>query len=345
METASNKKRDSNFELLRIVAMLMIISLHYIEENHMMDRHGNMTASNIIFLLIYIATLVCTNVFVLITGYHLIHSQFKIQKIIRLWGLALFYSYGVYLFYRITNPSILNQVTIYVKMRTFAPILNVNYWFLVPYLGLYMIFPFLNKMIKGFQQKQLKVILIIFFILLSVLHSATTFLDLFEASGHGFIWFIFLYAVGAYIRLYGKQEKQKGAEKYKYLAIFFISFLLTFVMKIGLEILQGISVTAAFLNKRLLNFNSVLAVVETVSLFLFFKNITIHHRAINQMITAISSNVLAVYLLHSHHISQVAIWRKTNLNLQNCRYAKLFSSLCDEYSCYLYYLYCNRANT
>ncbi len=316
MEKTIEKKRDSNFELLRIIAMLAIISFHYIIENKLMNFQNGSTGEKIIFSFIYILTLVCINSFILISGYHLINSKFKIQKIIRLWGLAIFYSLGIYFFYLIVDSNIIDKTTTAIRMRTFAPILNANYWFLVPYLALYIIFPFLNKMIKSLNKQQLKILLIIFFILLSVLYNVTTLLDIFEPiNGHSFLWFIFIYAIGAYIKLYSSKEKKEKLHKYKYLILYFITALIGFIINILLETIKGTDITLNLLSERLLTFNSVFAVIESISLFMFFKDVQIKNKIVNNIITWISPNILAVYLLHAHHISQMVLWHMTGFSI------------------------------
>ena len=47
MEKTIEKKRDSNFELLRIIAMLMIISFHYVIENQLIEFENSSTGEKI----------------------------------------------------------------------------------------------------------------------------------------------------------------------------------------------------------------------------------------------------------------------------------------------------------
>lgn len=307
------KKRDANFELLRIISMFMIVTLHYTQNSGVLENNGTYTLQNIFFIFMNTVCSVGVNCFVLISGYYLINSKFKIQKIIHLWGLVLFYSWGIYLIYKMTNHSIVNPMNPIETIYVFTPVLNVHYWFIVPYLALYIIFPFLNKMINALNQKQLKVLLIIFFVLMSVINNITPLNQNFEAvGGHSILWFMFLYGVGAYIKKY--KNENEGKEKYKYLLYFTICIILGFIFKIIFENLSNLNILLQYANYRVIAFNSVFAFLGAVSLFMFFKNIKIKGRTTGKCISFISKNVFAVYLIHEHELNRQVIWN-SNLNI------------------------------
>lgn len=307
------KKRDTNFELLRIIAMFMIVTLHYTQNSGVLENNGTYTLQNIFFIFLNTVCSVGVNCFVLISGYYLITSKFKIQKIIHLWGLVLFYSLGIYLLYKITNHSVVNPMSSVETIYVFTPVLNVHYWFIVPYLALYIVFPFLNKMINTLNQKQLKVILIIFFVLMCVINNITPLNQNFEAvGGHSILWFMFLYGVGAYIKKY--KNKDEGKDKYKYLLYFIICIILGFIFKIIFENISSLNILLKYANYRVIAFNSVFAFLGAVFIFMFFKNIKVKGENTGKCISFISKNVFAVYLIHEHELNRQVIWN-TNLNI------------------------------
>ena len=307
------KKRDTNFELLRIIAMFMIVTLHYTQNSGVLENNGTYTLQNIFFIFLNTVCSVGVNCFVLISGYYLITSKFKIQKIIHLWGLVLFYSLGIYLLYKITNHSVVNPISSVETIYVFTPVLNVHYWFIVPYLALYIVFPFLNKMINTLNQKQLKVILIIFFVLMCVINNITPLNQNFEAvGGHSILWFMFLYGVGAYIKKY--KNKDEGKDKYKYLLYFIICIILGFIFKIIFENISSLNILLKYANYRVIAFNSVFAFLGAVFIFMFFKNIKVKGENTGKCISFVSKNVFAVYLIHEHELNRQVIWN-TNLNI------------------------------
>lgn len=288
------KKRNVNFELLRIIAMFMIVTLHYTQNSGVLENNGTYTIQNIFFILMNCVCSVGVNCFVLISGYYLINSKFKIQKIIHLWGLVLFYSLGIFFIYKITNNSIVNNMNPIETIYVFTPIINVHYWFIVPYLALYIIFPFLNKMINNLNQKQFKAILIIFFIFMSVINNISPINQNFEAvGGHSILWFMFLYGVGAYIRKY--KNENEGKNKYKYLLFYIICVILGFLAKMILEIVVNLNILLVYYNNRIIAFNSVFVFLAALSLFMFFKNIKIKRESISKGILFIAKDVFAVF--------------------------------------------------
>ena len=68
---ATEKKRQLNYELLRIIAMLMIVSLHYLSKGEILGDHArnDMTVTGYVAWLIEAFCIVAVNVYVLISGY------------------------------------------------------------------------------------------------------------------------------------------------------------------------------------------------------------------------------------------------------------------------------------
>ena len=75
------KKREMNFELLRIVAMCMIIGLHYLDKGNVLGKFVEIQDAKDYVPWIFEAFFFCSvNVYVLITGYFLVEKEIKIKK-------------------------------------------------------------------------------------------------------------------------------------------------------------------------------------------------------------------------------------------------------------------------
>ena len=147
------KAREANMELLRIVAMLMVITLHCVGRGLLLS---NPVISNVNLLLIQFLdsfSLTANSLFILLTGYYYIGKKFNLRKI-----LSLFYCILIFTIY-----SILNLKTNF--LNSFFPVFSGAYWFITSYIALYFIMPFLNIAINKFSQKQCK-FLIIFLVIL-----------------------------------------------------------------------------------------------------------------------------------------------------------------------------------
>jgi len=307
-------KRDTNFELLRIISMLMIVTIHYIMCDHSLYiEQGEL--KNAFFLFLYTVVSVSVNCFILISGYYLINSKFKIQKILRLWGLIIFYAIVTYVIYVITQNEILLSISTLDRIKLFTPIINGSYWFIKVYIALYMIYPFINKLIKSLNKKQFQFLLVILFVGLSVISTITIDVNYIEqSSGKSLIWFIFLYMIGAYISLY-KNDTKLSDNKYKYLALYIILIVLEFLIKFILQCLYRQNIVLFNLADNFVVYNSIFILLASVFFFLFFKNLSINNKYINKAISTISPNVFAVYIIHENILIVPLLWG-TSLNLK-----------------------------
>ena len=149
------KIRNSNLELLRIFSMALIIMHHY-------AFHSNLEIiSPVIHQVLLWGGKIGVMSFLLITGYFQVNSQFKCKKLFKLVFQVLFYSYIYLLLFFIFDR---NTLTFQNKTFLIIPLLSKNYWFISIYVFLYILSPFLNKIIKGFSKNTFKHLLILFII-------------------------------------------------------------------------------------------------------------------------------------------------------------------------------------
>ena len=72
---------------------------------------------------------------------------------------------------------------------------NNCYWFIAQYLALYMLYPFINCLLKNIDKKQHQTLIFILLLFLSIYASVY-----FANNGFSISWFILLYIIGAYIK-------------------------------------------------------------------------------------------------------------------------------------------------
>ena len=85
----------SILELLRIICMILIVAHHLGVHGH----YGNMQISPLnkfVILLLKSGGKLGVNVYMLISGYYLVNSSFKLSRLINTLALTLFYSVGIY---------------------------------------------------------------------------------------------------------------------------------------------------------------------------------------------------------------------------------------------------------
>ena len=193
----SSTERKSNYELLRIVSMFFIVTFHTICHGQALSLCENSTLKFILNIIVLI-TLVHVNSYIMVTGYFQSNSKFKQSNVWALINSNLFYRIVILIILSITGYVTMNALEIF--KETF--IINfTEYWFVRVYLILYCISPFLNKLIQNLEKSEFKKLLFIVFIIFSVLPFISNN-QIISNDGFTLSQFIFMYLLGAYLRIY-----------------------------------------------------------------------------------------------------------------------------------------------
>lgn len=287
---APKKQRNASFELLRIFAMLFIITHHF-------QYHGGWSAeagsvNGILFALTNALFLPSVNIFVMISAYFLCSKkEFCIQwkKLGKLWLTVFFYSVTLY---AVTIATGVYKFESFRLIQTLFPVIMEKYWFFSAYFVMLLLSPLLNLAIAKLNKAQyLAVIALI--ILFSAHQEFTYFLPTIPLSnGYNAIWFVCLYMIAGYIR--------KFDIKLSNIAWIF-----------GL-ILFALCVVHLYYNDGA--YISLCTTIMSIFLLLTAKKFTITQKHISKAICFVSSLTFGVYLIHD------------NLEMRGLMYEKIFHS-------------------
>lgn len=279
----NNKLRDSNFELLRIVCMMMIVALH-------LQGHGGALAQNkldnINFFIansIESFSIVAVNCYILVSGFYGIDSKFRWSKYLNLYVQMLFYSIGISLIFWSTG---IKEISIYGIVQAFFPIIMQTWWFMSVFLILYLLTPYINKLLRVFDKRKIGILILILFAVIVIWPSIPILNPIVLDGGYSLYYFIFLYIVGAYIKIFFN-------DKIFNKKIFFIVYIFSSIMLLGLN--MGISIIVGH-QKGIYSYNFILVFISSIALFIFFKELNIKSNIINKL----SSLTLGVYLISDH---------------------------------------------
>ena len=153
-----HKARQSNIELLRIIAMLMVLLLHATFETFGYAHTSSITHAPWRWLSIITtaaACMQCVNVFVLITGWF--GTSFKLKGL-RIVSECTFISLAMFVFMYLLGLPLPHQLYDYLKVIW-------SYWFVRAYVLLYLFTPVLNSFVQQSSEKQLRHFLVLFFTL------------------------------------------------------------------------------------------------------------------------------------------------------------------------------------
>lgn len=204
MSQSFTKVRDSNFELLRIVAILMVLVLHAdffsLEGPSAADIMSDLSGSSM-KILIQALTISAVNIFVMISGFYGIHHS-KLG-IFNLLFQTFFYLITIYVVCIAFGLSQLN-VTGIKELFMLTP----SNWFLKSYILLYIIAPVLNTFASKANKRQFKFILIAYYAFVLIwgwlFPTSTDYI----VGGYSPVFFVWLYMLARYMRLYSYRINQ-----------------------------------------------------------------------------------------------------------------------------------------
>ncbi len=193
-------KRDSGIELARIAAMVMILFSHYalhggFQLTTPLLAFSGAEAFNHLFLCSLKYGGFGVAVFMIISGYCGIHSTFKVRKVILLIAQVWLYSVAIY---GICLATGLIKFNLLDCIKNFFPILFQQYWFATAYIILYLMSPYLNKLLNRLTRQEFHRFLGIMLVLWCLLPTFT----MQSMYGREIPKFVMLYTLGAYLRLY-----------------------------------------------------------------------------------------------------------------------------------------------
>lgn len=204
--TKMNKKQRSvGLDVLRCIAMMMVVGLHYLGKGELlpdMMKPESWNATGIIAWALEAICIVAVNVYMLISGYLLCKSHFKLSRLISLYIQLWTYSVGVGMLAYLTGLAPKEELTTYKLLTLVLPVSMGHYWFMTAYVYFYLLLPLLGLAVKKMTQKQHKITVILLLLVFCVLKSVLPFKLEMDEEGYSFIWYAIMFLVASYIRLY-----------------------------------------------------------------------------------------------------------------------------------------------
>ncbi|WP_125590176.1 acyltransferase [Companilactobacillus jidongensis] len=302
------RQRQSNFELLRIISMFLIVLHHY--GIHGTFYEGTFSWQKVGINLVTSFGKVGVNIFVLISAYFLVTKTFKLERVYRLLLETLFYSYvvlAIFWFFDRNNPTLTHTNIIHLLFP-----IPLEYWFVNAFLFMLCLSPFLNILIRNIS-KQMYIYLLLFLTFIWVIVPTVSTLKL--AGYSDFAWFIYLYLLAGFLRNY---DLNLSSSTLRW--IFYGSVAITLLLVTDFNILGR---SDQFFMDHVLFFlfqNKLPIVLMSFSLFLLGKDWNLGS---NRFINTVASGILGVYLIHDNVVIRPILWTAVN----NAQYKTLVSTI------------------
>ena len=174
-------------------------------------------------------------------------------------------------------------------VKAILPITSIGTNFTGCYLVFYLCIPFLNILVRNMSEKQhLALLGLVFF---TYIFMGT--MPKFDATMNYVSWFICLYFIAAYIRLYPK----KVFEKAKLWGVCTVVLAILCILSVLCCVWIGARIDKQIAFYFVTDSNTFLAVCIGVPSFLFFKNLKIKQ---SRMINTIAASTFGVLLIHAN---------------------------------------------
>lgn len=295
------KTRNSNFEVVRIMSMYLIVLGHFYWETN-----WDFTKTNILLRTgiqhLWFGGKLGVDLFVLISAFFLFsRKEIKYVSLIKLWGQVLFYSVGISIFVKLFMNMNVGWKEL---VKSFIPISTGMYWFVTAYVVMYLLAPYINIFLDSLSKKEFQFLLLL---LLFIYFFGTTFQN--QAIGFKFdeaSTIIGVYPFGCYIRKY-----KKDIEKISFLKLLITAMTMNIILFFSAFCINYVN----YLNKtiqandhsfdRFYGAASPFQIICSICILCIFVKMKPHYI---KSVNLFSKSVFGVYLFHCQPLLINFIW-------------------------------------
>lgn len=296
--TLQSSARQANLELLRCVAMMMVIVLHYLGKGNLLTSLSEKwlyPAESIAWLLESFC-IVAVNVYMFISGYFLCTSSFKPSRLLQLWLQVWMYSVAVGLLGALTGVMEETAFDTHFLLTLIFPVAMNHYWFMTAYIFLYILLPFLGMAVQRMTKRQLQIAALLLLIVFSLQKSILPVRLETDKLGYDCLWYVCVFVAAAYVRRFGIPFLEKRGRG---IALYAGGCLLIFC---GTMILREVYLRTGRLERMIqmcMEYNHILPFLAAMGLFGAFRRLKISGK-FALFVCKIAPYTLGVYLLHEN---------------------------------------------
>ena len=292
-------KRMVNIELMRFVSMLLIVMAHYLGKGNLLPPLNDKELNWAVYLpwILEGFVILSINMYMMITGYFLVSSSFKVSRLIKTVLQVWFYSVAVGIVAGIFGFFPGEGLSGYYVLELMFPISMNQYWFMTAYVFMYLFTPFIAIGVRQLDKKQLQTVIILLLLAFCIVKSVTPGELETDMRGYDCIWYLCVCIIAAYIRLYG----------IPYIRSAKMGFLLClagataiFAETMALRWVYAATGKLESILTICYSFNHVFALIASVGAFAGFAKLKLRPGILSSCLLKISPYILGVYLLHEH---------------------------------------------
>lgn len=299
--TQRKSPRQSNLELFRIISMFMIVALHFAAQTGARDLPWGKKLIYAIFLAN--GGRLAVLCFVILGAYFLVDSDFKCERIIRIWLETFFYCFTITLLVKYTGLAPVTERDI---LQASLPVFGCSVWYPSIYIGLLFISPALNFFIHSVSKRFYQYVIVVAVLAYSVLPTILMGMNPFGTALDGFI---VVYLLVGYLKKYPLSILSNrrllfliAAGCYAFIFLFAVFYRRydTHLPAMLCEVAEG----GLFFSNH---YESVPALVCAFALFFWFKNLSIRY---SRIINACAKATFGIYIMHQVPVFCMPLWHQ-----------------------------------
>lgn len=277
------KERDSNIELLRIVAALFIIAVHcnglFLNPlwGGVNNWFSNGNAIGLSRIVVQNITVLGVDLFVLISGFYGIRS--KLRSVVNLFTCLIFFYVGCYCWNCVLGHDTISTTGVLENMMAFS---HEN-WFINSYLFLMLFAPLINSFTDAVTARGLVIYTMTYIMLTLYFGDIMANQYWWYNGGYSVVTMVGVYMVG---RCLSKMTEKLNTIHYWYLIVVFVV----------LEIIMMVIRCFTSNEEAWLHYGSPITIAAAVTLFVMFYRLPKFH---NKWINWIGVSCLAPFILHT----------------------------------------------
>lgn len=281
--------RSSNLELLRILSMLAIIAHHYVVNSGITEQYDYVhVTQNMIFLQFWgMWGKTAINSFILISGYFMCTKALTIKRYLKVFLETIFYKYLIFIVLLIAGYEQITAVRLFNLLFGYFRYANGGGNFTSSFLMFYLFVPFYNLLIERMKRGQHAALCALLFFWYTI--CGTFFLN---GSVFGEVtWFMVLYFIAAYVRLY----PCRWTESWKFALILLLASLVLAYASVVTVDFVGVKLGFHSTYYMVADCHKFLAFTTSLAAFILFKNWKMPYSRLINSAAATAFGVLCIH--------------------------------------------------
>lgn len=280
--------RQSNMELLRIISMLMVVTVHIDGSLGLPhpESMADVSARDACQLIIEALAIIGVNSFTMISGYFGI--RLRVRSVVSYLGQCMFYAVLIYTLFSIAEPW---RFTLKGWFESWLVLTHTDLWYVPAYFGLMLLSPFLNGGCRCLKKRTFGLLIAV--LLIYNVWAGWWWGGKFNPTGYTLVQLVTVYLTGRY---FGMHVNIDGCRRATVRLLSAGTYLISTAATLYLWMLVP---------EKALAYNSPFVLTATFGLFVFFMSLDFTSPAVNY----IARSAFAVYLVHKAPQVFVSVFR------------------------------------